>query len=251
MSKLLWAFEQGGIIMYPLVLISVLSLAVMVERAIRLQKHRMFSTTLIEAVQNHLEAGRMSEAMAACKGKAILVARVFEAALNEFVHTKADIETSFQECGQRELTVLSNNLAVLRTVSRIAPLMGLLGTVMGMIGAFEVLSEAGVGKEEMAGQIRVALITTATGLIIAIPTVIADAFYRARIRKITAQFESVFIDVIKSVRIGTGISAAKSGSEFRAEPKAAVQVGAESGNTSEPGSGSESGSNAKSGEDAK
>jgi len=77
--------------------------------------------------------------------------------------------------------------------------------VFGMIGAFEVLSEAGVGKEAMAHQIRIALITTATGLIIAIPTVVADAYYRSKIRRIIALFEEVFIDMVKSSKIAAGM----------------------------------------------
>ena len=102
----------------------------------------------------------------------------------------------------RNPQVLWNNLSVLGTIARVAPLLGLLGTVFGMIGAFEVLSEAVVGKEQMAAEIRVALITTATGLIIAIPTLIAEAYFRSRIRRIIAHFEEIFIDVIKSAKIG-------------------------------------------------
>lgn len=202
MSSFLEYFNQGGFIMYPLALLSIIALAVIVERLIRLKPQEMFSEALIETVQRHLEAGNTEEAISACSGQRVLIGGVLKSALNEFVNTRADIETAIQECAQRELAVLWNNLAILRTTYRIAPLMGLLGTVTGMIGAFNSLSAASVGKEQMAADIKVALITTATGLIIAIPTVVADAYFRARIRKIMAQFESIFIDIIKSVRIG-------------------------------------------------
>jgi biopolymer transport protein ExbB len=201
MDKFLWYFQEGGILMYPLAAISILSLAVIVERAIRLRRSRLFDMLLVEDVQKSIEAGQFSEASSKCEGRTTLAAKVLGAAIKEKVSTDVDMETALQESGQRELQVLGNNLSILSTIARVAPLLGLLGTVIGMIGAFEVLSEAGVGKEEMARNIRIALITTATGLIIAIPTVIADAYFRAKIRKIIALFEDIFIDMIKSAKI--------------------------------------------------
>jgi len=201
MDKFLWYFEQGGILMYPLALVSILALAVIVERAIRLRWNKLFDPMLIEAVQKHIESKNYGEAEKSCAENKSLAARVLGSAVKEVTNTETNMETALEESGQRELQVLNNNLSVLSTVSRVAPLMGLLGTVFGMIGAFDVLSEQGVGKEQMAYNIRVALITTATGLIIAIPTVIADAYFRSRIRKIVAHFEEIFIDIVKSSKI--------------------------------------------------
>ena len=202
MSGFFWYFDQGGLLMYPLALISILSLAVIVERAIRLRRKRLIDLDLVEAVQGHFEKAEYEQAGSKATENTTLLGRVLNSATKEFVNTEADVETAFQECGQRELQVLWNNLSVLGTIARVAPLLGLLGTVFGMIGAFEVLSEAVVGKEQMAAEIRVALITTATGLIIAIPTLIAEAYFRSRIRRIIAHFEEIFIDVIKSAKIG-------------------------------------------------
>lgn len=202
MGGFFWYFEQGGILMYPLALISILSLAVIVERAIRLRSKRLIDLDLVETVQGHLEKAEYEQAGSKSGENSTLLGRVLSSAIKEFVNTDVDVETAFQECGQRELQVLWNNLSVLGTIARVAPLLGLLGTVFGMIGAFDVLSEAGVGKEQMAAEIRVALITTATGLIIAIPTLIAEAYFRSRIRRIIAHFEEIFIDVIKSAKIG-------------------------------------------------
>lgn len=213
MDRFFWYFQEGGLLMYPLALISILSLAVIVERAIRLRRSRLIELPLVEAVQGHVEKGRFEEAAAASAGKKILVARVLHAAIKEFTSTEADMETALQESGQRELQVLWNNLAVLSTIARVAPLMGLLGTVFGMIGAFEVLSEASAGKEEMAHHIRIALITTATGLIIAIPTVIADAYFRSAIRKILALFEEIFIDFAKSAKMALKVTSTEAAAE--------------------------------------
>jgi biopolymer transport protein ExbB len=92
-------------------------------------------------------------------------------------------------------------MAILSLIARIAPLLGLLGTVLGMIFGFEAISaEESAGKQELASAIGVALVTTATGLIIAIPTLVSLTFLRSRIRRIQAEFEEIFIDVIKSVK---------------------------------------------------
>ena len=228
--------------MYPLAAISILSLAVIVERALRLRKSRLLDIPLVESVQSCIERGDFQEAQAVCKGNQSLVSKVLGAAVKEQVTTKADMETALKESGQRELQVLGNNLAILSTIARVAPLIGLLGTVIGMIGAFEVLSIEGVGKEEMAKNIRIALITTATGLIIAIPTVVADAFFRSRIRKIVALFEDIFIDVVKSAKIAAGlsgdISSEEETREHEPEEKESEDAGDSKGETEAEGEGS-------------
>ena len=201
MERFLWYFQEGGILMYPLALLSIVALAVIVERAMRLRQNRLIDGALVEKVQEHIENNKLAEASVACKDNRTLLARVLDAAMKEFINTQTDMETSLKESAERELQVLWNNLGLLNTVARVAPLLGLLGTVFGMIGAFAVLSEAGVGKEEMAHQIRVALITTAAGLVIAIPVVLSEAYFRGRIRKIVAMYEAIFIDIVKSVKL--------------------------------------------------
>lgn len=228
MEALFGYFKQGGFIMYPLALVSILSMAVTIERFIRLGFSRVFGGALIERVQEALEAGKIGQAIEFSKNSDTIDGKVFSSALTEYANTSVDVETAIQECGQRELVVLWNNLDILKTIYRIAPLMGLLGTVTGMIGAFEVLSNAGAGKEQMAEQIRIALITTAAGLIVAIPTVVADAYFRARIRRILAKFEMIFLDIIKSVRLGEAKVGGKDKLVVIAEnPATAVASGSE------------------------
>ena len=154
----------------------------------------------VEDAQTPVEKGDIELAINRNRHSRVLVAQVLTGALEEYVHTSADIETSLIEAGERRLQVLNNNMSILTLIARITPLLGLLGTVLGMIFGFEALSEAGVGKEALADAIGVALITTATGLMIAIPTVVFITYFRSRIRQIQAEFEEIFIDVIKSVK---------------------------------------------------
>lgn len=200
MQQIVYYFSEGGVLMWPLLLCSLVVVAVVLERAFRLRRSRLIDPAIVEEVQGAVEKGRVGEAIARHRDSPVLVGRILSKGLEEYEATSADIETSLFEAGNRGLQVLNNNLGLLSLVARVAPLIGLLGTVLGMIMGFEVLEKAGVRKESLAHAIRVALITTATGLAIAIPTIIALAYFRSRIRALQAEFEEILIDVISTVK---------------------------------------------------
>ncbi|MDP7249199.1 MAG: MotA/TolQ/ExbB proton channel family protein [Planctomycetota bacterium] len=200
MQQLLNYYELGGPLMHPLLLCSLISVAVIIERALRLRRSSLIDAGVVEDIQAHIEEGKAEMAVARHHTSPSLAGRVLSRGLEEYLNTSADIETSLVESGERGLQVLNNNMSVLSLIARIAPLIGLLGTVIGMILGFDALEEAGVGKEELASAIKVALLTTATGLIVAIPTIIASTYFRSKIRRIQAEFEEIFIDVIKTVK---------------------------------------------------
>lgn len=200
MSQLFFYIREGGVIMWPLLGCSLLSVAVIIERAVRLRRRVLIDPAIVDDIQRHIEQGKMEVAIRRHKHSPVLIGRILSEGLEEYASTSADIETSLIEAGERGLPVLFNNLAVLGLVAKVAPLLGLLGTVLGMIMGFEELEQAGVGKENLAHAIRVALFTTAAGLIIAIPTVVANAYFRSGIRRVTAEFEEIFIDIIKTVK---------------------------------------------------
>ena len=200
MSDVIQLFQDGGPLMWILLACSLIAVAVIVERAVRLRRGTLIDTKVVEDIQTHVEQGKIDMAIARHHGSPSLVGRILSKGLDEYTNTSADIETSLVEAGERGLQVLNNNLSVLGLIARVAPLLGLLGTVIGMIAGFGTLEIAGVGKEELAKAIRMALITTASGLAIAIPTIIASTYFRSRIRRITAEFEEIFIDLIKTVK---------------------------------------------------
>ena len=200
MTDVIQLFQDGGPLMWALLVCSMMALAVIIERAVRLRRGVLIDARVVEDIQSHIEQGKMDMAVARHHSSQYLVGRILSKALDEYTNTSADIETSLIEAGERGLQALNNNLSVLSLVARIAPLLGLLGTVLGMIAGFSALEIAGVGKEELARAIRMALTTTAGGLAIAIPTIIASTFFRSRVRRITAEFEEIFIDVIKTVK---------------------------------------------------
>jgi biopolymer transport protein ExbB len=216
MQQLLTYYELGGPLMHPLLLCSLISVAVIIERALRLRRGSLIDPAVVEDIQAHIEQGKAELAVAKHHNSPSLAGRILSRAIEEFLNTSADIETSLVESGERGLQVLNNNMSVLTLIARIAPLIGLLGTVIGMILGFEALEDAGVGKEELASAIKVALLTTATGLIVAIPTIIGSTFFRSKIRRLQAEFEEIFIDVIKTVKVAS-INAPTEGKSQAAE----------------------------------
>jgi biopolymer transport protein ExbB len=200
MNQIIYYFQEGGIFMWPLLACSILAVAVIIERAVRLRRSALIDPGVVEDIQTKIEQGKLELAIATHQNSPSLVGRILSKGLNEYASTAADIETSLVEAGNRGLQVLHKNLAVLSTVAKVATLLGLIGTVQGMIMGFEELERAGVGKENLAHAIRVALITTFAGLLIAIPTIIANAYFHSQVRALLAEFEEVFIDVVKTVK---------------------------------------------------
>jgi biopolymer transport protein ExbB len=223
MNQLVYYFREGGFLMYPLLACSLTAVAVILERAMRLRRSVLIDPGTIEDIQTQIEQGHLETAVTRHHNSPFLVGRILSKGLKGYAADSEDIETSLVEAGERGLQVLQKNLGMLSLIARVAPLLGLLGTVLGMIIGFEELERAGVGKENLAHAIRVALITTAAGLMVAIPVVIASAYFRSRIRVLTAEFEEVLLDVARSVkRAGRK---AKAGDEDEAVSAAGVGQG--------------------------
>jgi biopolymer transport protein ExbB len=194
-------FLAGGIFMWPLLVCSILAVAVVLERGYRLRSSVLLDPRVVEDIQSQIEKGDLLGAVNRHHSSPSLVGRILSRGLQEYMTTKVDIETALTEAGERGLQVLYNNLSVINLIAKVAPLLGLLGTVQGMILGFETLNlDTAKAKEDLADAIAVALITTFAGLTIAIPTVVANSYFRSTIRRLVAQFEEVFLDVIKTVQ---------------------------------------------------
>lgn len=222
LNRLIEFFNQGGFLMWPLLFCSLVGVAVIIERAVRLRRSLLIDPAVVEDIQDHIEQGKIEQAINRHRNSPSLVGRILVKGLEEYVNTSADIETSMSEAAARGLPVLQNNLAILNVVAKVAPLLGLLGTVQGMIMGFENLERQGVAKEALAKAISVALITTFAGLSIAIPTVVATAYFRARIRRLQSEFEEIIIAVIKSVKSAGNI---KGKAAADVKPQAEVAAG--------------------------
>lgn len=176
---------RGGITMLPLLVASLISLTVVIERFYfwwSLRPKRVGSTILSLVAEGNLEA-----ALQLASTSRHPVARVLRAGLTA---TGPSSGTVMQATAQTELSQARRYLPILDTIITLAPLLGLLGTITGMISAFGVVSEAGLGQPHaITGGVAEALIATATGLLIAIATLIPYNYFRAKVEQLTDLME--------------------------------------------------------------
>jgi biopolymer transport protein ExbB len=179
MSEVVGIIIKGGIVMVPLLACSLISLALTIER--------FFFWTKInsqQTVQNMLglaEQAEFEKAMKLGKESQHPIARVLVAGL---AHRNPAPAKAMEAAAQTQIPILKKRLGTLDTIITLAPLLGLLGTVVGMIGSFDIMSEAGMGQPHaITGGVAEALIATATGLLIAILTLIPYNYFSSRVEK--------------------------------------------------------------------
>ena len=162
---------KGGWVMIPIALCSVVALAVFLERMWSLRKNKVIPKDFLIEVEDLIRREKIPEAITRCRTDESSMANIILAGIRHFGKRREIIKESIQEVGRKEASVLERYINVIGTIAVICPLLGLLGTVTGMIKAFDVITVRGVGNPgDLAGGISEALITTAAGLIVAIPT---------------------------------------------------------------------------------
>jgi biopolymer transport protein ExbB len=182
---------KGGPVMWPLLVLSVLGATVTLWRWLVLQRSTRHLARLMRALRDRLVRGDTAGAVQVCEKIGGPVASVVKAGLLRFGRPKDEIELSLQDASAHELTVLEHGLPVLATTAMVAPLLGFLGTVTGMINSFEALAAVGLNNPaEVAKGISEALITTAAGLIIAIPVQMAYNYFVTRINTLVRSMEA-------------------------------------------------------------
>lgn len=181
---------KGGIVMIPIVLCSMLALSIFIERLWSVKRERVLPKALFRNVEHMLREGKIGEALYLCGRNDSCLSRIILAGLKSHGKRASDIKEAIEEAGRREVALLDKHTGILGTVANITPLLGLLGTVSGMIKAFEVISEAGIGDPAvLAGGISEALITTASGLTVAIPAFVSYKFLLSRTDALVMEME--------------------------------------------------------------
>lgn len=171
-------FVKGGPLMYPLLICSIITMAFSIERTyhyIKAEGHKGFFGEVKELIKN----GEYEKAMQMAKSTTGPLAAVVETAIAHRHESVSDIEEAISSKGSLELKRLNDNLHIMELIGRIAPLIGLLGTVLGMVEAFKTLAglKGTVDPSLLAGGIWEALITTVAGLFVAIPAVVFHHFF--------------------------------------------------------------------------
>ena len=194
---------KGGVLMIPIGICSIIAVAISMERAFVFWRSRADVPALLERVVGLVRERRFGEAVRICRETAGPVAPVMAVAIeNAMEHSERDLERLVRRRGSRELQRLESDLRGLSVISNVAPLLGLLGTVTGMIRAFMKIEEHG-GKIDvtlLAGGIWEALITTAAGLTVAIPCLLLYNFFMGRVNTFEAEMREAADDILEGIR---------------------------------------------------
>lgn len=182
---------QGGPVMWPILACSVFALAISIERWITLRRAKIDTRHFMETMRKVLERNRIDQAVAICDDTDAPVARIMKAGILKHDRKKEDIRESIEGAGQLEIPRLERYLSALATCAHIAPLLGLLGTVAGMIQAFaQIQHKQGlVNPSDLAEGIGNALVTTAAGLTVAIPTLVIYNYFVTRVDAMILEME--------------------------------------------------------------
>jgi biopolymer transport protein ExbB len=194
---------SGGPVMIPIGAASLVGLAVFLERVFSLRMSRVIPNLLVIEVDELLKQGRWADVVAVTRKYESAAGRVVLAAVDARTLSRSDIKERLEEVGRREAAELERYSAVLGTVASVAPLLGLLGTVWGMILTFEVIQSQGMGVvANLAGGISQALISTMAGLSVGIPALVAYRWVLARADRLILELEELGSMMIEHITSG-------------------------------------------------
>ena len=191
----------GRYMMIPITLASLVGLAVIIERFLVLNPSKIVVPEIAEAVETLSASDDLKVAYAICERRPGPFANIVRAGLDHADNDWVIIRDVLQEAGRQEATRLTRRLGVLETVAAASPLLGLLGTVLGMIRVFATISAAGLGNPEtLSSGISEAMVTTAAGLIIGIPALVAYNGLNGRADRIIFRLEFYSSKVLDTLR---------------------------------------------------
>jgi biopolymer transport protein ExbB len=192
--------EMGGPIMWPLLAASIIGVLYILERFYSFWRARLNPRKFVARVKEALQAGGVSAALELCDRTPSPVARILAAALEKKQYGREAMEEAVAMAGARELAFLDRGMLVLAAITTIAPMLGFLGTVSGMVNAFDAIAIAGEMEPSLvASGIKEALITTMTGLAIAVPMAAAHVFFTTRVNAYTRAMEEATAELMESV----------------------------------------------------
>lgn len=223
----------GGVMMIPIILASIVALAIIFERFWALRRSKVMPVADVEMARQLAEAGQVSKNAIDNLGSNSVVGSVLATGLASSNLPRHVMKENVEEAGRHAVHRLERYLPALATIGSISPLMGLLGTVFGMISSFSQISKAGAGDPAaVAGGISEALITTAAGLVVALVAVIFHRFLKAKVDNYVISMEQEAVKLIEVVnqhnnrRPTTSAHVATNPAQLSANEKAAAAIAA-------------------------
>lgn len=192
--------QKGGPLMWLILLCSIISVGVFLERLTYVHRATIRVGEFLRGLANLIRRRNFAEALHECAGTPGPVARVIHAAIIHHHAPRSELKEIVQEAGQLEVPKLERRLGLLATIAFVTPMIGLLGTVSGLIDAFAVLSQSGFATStDLAAGIYKSLLNTAAGIVVAIPSAVAYAFLSSRVNRLMYDMERAGIEIVNLI----------------------------------------------------
>ena len=198
----MWEFiVKGGPIMGLIILCSIMAFAVFLERMWYLRSAKIDTKKFMQEISNKVKNNKVMQALDMCNITKGPIARILKSGIMKYDRTRQDIKQAIEDAGIHEVPLLEKNLSVLATIAHISPLLGLLGTVVGMLKSFQVIEEKAmsmvpINPGDLAGGIWEALITTVAGLSVAIPVYVAYNYLVSRVDNFVLDMEKSATELV-------------------------------------------------------
>jgi biopolymer transport protein ExbB len=190
--------REGGWVMLPIILCSVAAMAIIVERIWGLRRQRICPRHLVEQIWQWAKNGHLDVARVSALRAGSPLGQVLAAGLLNLQHSREIMKESIEEAGRHVVLELEKYLNTLGTIAAVTPLLGLYGTVLGMIKIFSSISSSGVGNPAvLAGGISQALITTVAGLTVAIPSLMAHRYFQRKVDELVSTMEQEALKMVE------------------------------------------------------
>ncbi|UCG35503.1 MAG: MotA/TolQ/ExbB proton channel family protein [Candidatus Omnitrophota bacterium] len=195
-------FAKGGWLMLPILMCSVFALAIIIERMIFYGGRRFNTVAIVPKVLEWIRKNHVTEAIDFCEKKAYHVTNILKAGLLHYNESKEIVKESMEDASLYEVPKLEKNLNFLSTLAHISPLLGLLGTVVGLVKCFYIIEQKAqavgmVNPSDLAGGIWEALLTTVAGLCVAIPSYIAYNYFVHRVNLSVLETERAATELLE------------------------------------------------------
>lgn len=197
--SLIYLLKEGGVLMIPLLLCSILMVYVFLERLFAIRKAARVEPTFMARIREHVTDGNLTAAKNLAKTTSGPLARIIDKGLSRIGKPVDHIEKSMENTGKLQVYELEKNISILSTIAGIAPMFGFLGTIAGMIILFFNIQHQGFSIENIAGGIYTKMVTSAVGLIIGLLSYVAYNYLNAQINKTVNKMEAAsveFLDIL-------------------------------------------------------
>ena len=192
--------KEGGIVMIPLAAVSVYMLTLIIDSVRRIQNKVVCPPDLVNHLRSQFSAGDYNAAFQTCRSKACFLTNVVRAGLSMLGQGKEITEKSMEDVMAKEIASMNTRIYYLNLIGVVTPMIGLTGTVLGMMSAFKTLGTSGIGDPSaLAGAIGEVLVATATGLFVAIPGFASYYFFRNRIQAVSSFTEEVINNLFRGM----------------------------------------------------